>query len=418
MANRRRFGGYIVHVGVLLIALGIYYSSLYESEGTVTAMPGGFGVIENKLTGDRFVAYYAGESRSANWDRMQEIYGRDPERAAIYERMLRFVRENPGMDAPQIVEKVKADAMAMNNGKLPPFMESALPRMVSAIHWGVQQRDNQSVYEDFEATLLVFPVREKPGHEGGDQAAGARFIELHDKLITRLMEGVESDELNKIQDELDAQGIKLGINLPTVLQRRHNEIARLPDEEFVKLFRLKASTASAMASHRHRAIQELGDLHKRIEAKVVDARNRKVVELAAKIDQTDAWSELVGLSPLSLVGLLKARETAEGEKLAAIDRTIADVKKTAIELRPRMRIFYDKRTAAPRMNEPVKDPFYSRSLTRDLYFILQDAQPDGEAALRFFIKPHMATGLCGLLVLIGGTVLAILPTFRKRRAVA
>ena len=38
--NKRRYGGYIVHVGIVLIFLGITGSSAFQSEGTYTVAPG------------------------------------------------------------------------------------------------------------------------------------------------------------------------------------------------------------------------------------------------------------------------------------------------------------------------------------------------------------------------------------------
>jgi cytochrome c biogenesis factor len=126
---------------------------------------------------------------------------------------------------------------------------------------------------------------------------------------------------------------------------------------------------------------------------------------------------LVALRPLSLAGLMQARKEIKNDALAAkIDNEITAITKSAIHMQPRMRIFYDKLTGAPKMQEPVKDPFYDRSFSRDLYFILQDARKDGTATLRFFVKPHMTMGIAGLMVLVFGTVMAFLPSFRRRRA--
>lgn len=421
LANRRRFGGYIVHLGVLLVALGIYYSSLYEGEGTITAKPGGFGVIENRLTGEKFVAYYAGETRTASWDFLQSAFG-DEEKAQLYRNMMRHVRANPDKDAGQIVEivkaemeKTKAQAIAMSGGVEPPFikeMEQALPRMTAAIHWGVSQRDNTRVYESFDTTVYVFPVRDEAAPDA------TKFIEIHDRVVTRMTAGTDADALRELRDELYAEGIKLGIHLHATLDTRRNAIGALPDDQFAAIFSLDRSNASVFATMRHQAMEELGAVHEMIESDVAEARNARVLELAGRIEQPESWSQLVALSPLSLVGLMKAHETASGDRQQSIARAIDEIKRRSIVLHPRMRIFYDKRSGAPRMNEPVKDPYYSRSASRDLYFILQDATLDGRASLRFFIKPHMTLGLCGLLVLIGGTVLAILPTFRKRRAEA
>lgn len=475
LANRRRYGGYIVHIGVLMIALGIYYSSLYEGEGTVVAAPGGYGVIQDRLTGDRFIAYYAGESRTDSWDFLKQGWGRDEAVASTYERMLRHVRQNPELGAAQIIEKVTADARAMNNGELPPMMEKGLPRMIEAINWGVRQREAATVYESFDVALFVFPYREPaagdiapyldlhqralaalhapdaPGEEPQlaavvrnamvDQVQQpATFAAAMEELKTFLSTGTDADLADAVglstQDgpkiaqarrtalariaafqqalqALGTAGVEREAALADDLARIREEMAAWPDTRLAATMGVAADVEGAP---RFAALQRLSMFHDLVQAETIRNRNARVVALAARIDDAEAWSQLVAMRPLSLAGLMQARRDASPDQLEKLDAEIHAITRNALSLQPRMRIFYDKLTGAPRMNEPVKDPYYERAWNRDLYFILQDAQSDGTATLRFFVKPHMSLGLAGLMVLVGGTVLAFLPSLRRRRA--
>ncbi|MBX3474259.1 MAG: cytochrome c biogenesis protein CcsA [Planctomycetes bacterium] len=473
LANRRRYGGYIVHVAILMIALGIYYSSLYEGEGTVLAQPGGYGVIRDKLTGKSFVAYYAAESRTESWNFLKQGWGRDESTARTYENMLRHVRQNPGLGAAEIIDKVTTDARAANDGQLPPRMQQALPRMIEAINWGVRQRDNGTVYESFDVALYVFAYDPPPELDRatlrelhrralaaltapdfrGEEPEVAKVVRsaLLDQLnspttfreaMAELREFFESApegdfsaalgmggdasriagaragalaRMNAVVLALDALARQAEAHreaLPGALAALEEEAILLSDAELAAL----AGTGGEASGARFAAVNRLEAFRGLVLAETASLRNAKVVALAAKINEPEAWSQLVAMRPLSLAGLLEARRKASVENGPKIDAEIKAITAGAILLTPRMRIFYDKLTGAPRMNEPVKDPFYHRSAGRDLYFILQDAQLDGTAALRFFIKPHMTLGIVGLVVLVFGTVLAFLPTFRRRRA--
>ncbi|MCB9932211.1 MAG: heme lyase CcmF/NrfE family subunit [Planctomycetes bacterium] len=485
LANRRRYGGYIVHLGILLVALGIYYSSIYEAEGSMTAHPGGYSILQDKLTGDRFLVYYESEQRTSDWDFLRDKFGMDEQRAQTYNRMLEYVRKNPDKSADEIVAIVRKDAERQFGGELPEFfVQNALPGMIAAVAWGVQQRDNKDVYESFDTTLRIFSYQPaQPQVESylkaharlqdllfGDTRTGGKFDDravalllvrlqvrelmaaggdlrgllmdlrraLRDSTpeqlagLTRLdLFGVSADELDFAQlrpallermDEviaaLDAvalEGVKLGPEQLEVNRGIREGMAGLPREKFAQTFGFDPADEEAYAARRFEALKDLGDFNDQLTAATTARRNELVAELAARIQDAGAREQLEALRPLSLTGLQRARKSAEGEKLAAIDAEIAAILADAATVEPRMRIFYDKRSGAPRMQEPVKDPYYHRTLGKDTYFILQDAQPDGRATFRYFVKPQMTLGLSGLVITILGTVLAILPSFRRRR---
>jgi hypothetical protein len=223
------------------------------------------------------------------------------------------------------------------------------------------------------------------------------------------------DTLIAALDELTLAGVKMGPELLDAHKKIRESYTALPREEFARSFNLDASDAEAYTTGRFEILKSLEDFHRNIEAQVAIRRTGIVRELAADIGNPAAREKLEALRPLSLTGLQRARESAEGETLAAIDAEIAAILEGATTVQPGMRIFYDKRTGAPRMNEPVKDPHYHRTLARDTYFILQDARPDGTATFRYFIKPQMSLGLGGLVIIVIGTVLAFLPQFRRKR---
>ena len=480
LSNRRRYGGYIVHLGVLLVALGIYYSSLYENEGTVIAQPGGFAILEDRLSSDRFLVYYESETRTEDWDFLRDRFGGDEQRAQTYENMLSYVRRNPDLPANEIIEKVRADMIAQW-GEIPPAFNS----MVAAVHWGVRQRDNKKVFESFDSVLRVFPYSEPTALEldaylsahrdlqdllygdatlngaMDDRAVGLiiardfarRFMqpgatfpsryrqvridvrdvspevfaqaarldmlgmELDDGQIEAVREYTlkQMDQILSALDRLALEGIKLGAELPAANELIRNTQGDMPAEQFTAIYRLDASDNEGYAAGRFQALAELEEFHAAIESATIAKRNQVVVQLAADIQNDASKEKLMALRPLSLTGLHRALDSAEGEIATAIQAEIDAILEDAITVEPRMRIFYDKRTGAPKMNEPVKDPYYHRTLSRDTYFILQNAEADGTAMFRFFVKPQMTLGLSGLVVIVIGTVLCFLPTFRKRR---
>ncbi len=476
LGNRRRYGGYIVHIGVLLIALGIYYSSFYEAEGTVIANPGGYGVIEDKLTGDKLLVVYESSTRTDSWDALKSSFGRNPQTAQIYENMLSYVRQNPDMSAPEIIETITAN--------FPPEMGAPPPAMVAAIHWGVAQRERSVVYESFDTTLRVYaytPPTELNSSaylDAHDKAAslllargeastelaaaeqmflllvqgtlaaggglGENFALANERIQTigakefldqtglaRQLVGIDEAGAQRVQNrltamvtqfstqlaELRAQGLLLGAELPEIHRAVRHDLSELPPEVFAKAFALDAA-AGDFESRRFADLKLLEQFHTALEADVVSHRNEVVQALALKLPDERAAATLESMRPLTLAGLHSALEKAKDDAvIQAIEAELAATQAGSTAVHPGMRIFYDKRTGAPKMGEPVKDPQYHRTLSRDAYFILQDAKLDGTGTFRFFIKPQMALGLAGLAVVIVGTVLAFLPAVRRRRTV-
>jgi hypothetical protein len=483
LKNRRRYGGYIVHIGVLLIAIGIYYSSLYEAEGTVVTQPGGYGVLTDDLTGRKFLVVFEDGDRTDSWNFLHEAFG-DEERAKVYENMMRQVRMNPDMDANEIVESVVENARAGNNGELPPALAQNLPRMTAAIHWGVNQRDaeDQAVYEEYNSVLHVYRYRPPQALDAADyrrehdvtrdlllrrvssvtneQEAGMLLARLlvnnamldRGKFRERLAEGRQSFQAASQEEFLEATGLaaladdmsrealervrpalartldefesaldrqilhslSLGAELPALHRTLRREAASLSPQEFEQTFGVKHDDPE-YATRRFNLLESLETWHNVVETQVTKARNELAYNLALNIRNPESLQVLQDMRPLAVHGLRNAWRDADDETAALIEQEIHEATRDAITVAPRMRIFYNKRTGTPRMQEPLKDPVYHRTPSRDLYFILQDVRTDDTATFRFFVKPHMTIGLIGLLVLIGGTVLAFLPAMPRRR---
>ncbi len=480
LGNRRRYGGYIVHIGILLIALGIYYSSFYESEGTVIAQPGGYAVIENRLTKEKLLVVYERNTRTESWDFMQLSFG-DEEKAQTYANMLRYVRMNPDKSAQEIVEQVTSDLRRQGGGELPPMMQQALPRMQAAIAWGIEQRKRQVVYESFETTLRIYPYTAPTSldvqpymdahertlrhlHERAetvdDREVGRMLLEMLVRSLldqgpafrqsintarrnlnsVSAMEFAESaglasmntgmdeasaarvrsmlnrslDEFDRLLDAQASQAVLLGAELPWLHSRLRHELSELDASDFAAKFGIRAD-APDLAAQRFNRLQELELYHEVVEAVTVARRNEIVKALALKLPDAQAGEALANMRPLTLGGLHLALERAEGKNRDAITLELGEATKGASTVHPRMRIFYDKRTGVPRTAEALKDPQYDRTLGRDAYFILQDAKQDGTGTFRFFVKPQMVLGLAGLAIVTMGTVMAFLPSVRRRR---
>ncbi|CAG0968104.1 hypothetical protein RHDC4_01101, partial [Rhodocyclaceae bacterium] len=104
LQNRRRYGGYIVHVGMLLVAVGMYYSSFYDIEGAVTAEPGGYAVLDDKNARESYLVYFDTEKRSPGWDVTRNLFGSDEGSLTAYRNMIRTLRKNPDKSAEQLIK--------------------------------------------------------------------------------------------------------------------------------------------------------------------------------------------------------------------------------------------------------------------------------------------------------------------------
>jgi c-type cytochrome biogenesis protein CcmF len=419
LQNRRRYGGYIVHIGMLMVAIGMYYSSFYENEGAVTAAPGGYAVLDDKYTRSSYLVYFDTEQRSSGWDTTRELFTRDEEAMATYRGMVRHVRQNPGKDAQQLIDEITADFKTRMGGDLPPeFEKSALPKMIKGIHWGVETRDNPRVFEAYETTIRVFPYERNVDEKQTDALLVAQHSLLLDFLGARdkLEQGqVPSPaELKTVLDEAVEAALPLGAELPGILAHVRGQIATLDDAKFIKAHSLRPDTGSAELSRiRTRVNEGLVLAHKMLEEETLATRALNVKALALKLPATK--EQLAKQRPLSLLGLREALKVAPDSVKPAIEAEISEIVEGVPAISPTMRIFYNKRDGMPRVNEPIKDPAIEKTLTKDLYFVLMDVDEHDRARFRYFIKPHMTLGLFGLFVMVLGTAYCLLPTLTRKR---
>ena len=405
--NRRRYGGYIVHIGIALLAIGIYFSSMYESEGTVVTTPGGFGILEDRLSDNRYLVYFDEQEETEGWDSLQARFGNDSGGDQAYRGLLRTVMAEPDKGTAEFLEDILAAA--------PNLTAENRAKMTAAFSWAVSIRDHPRVYESNTATLRIFPYREP------EEVSSKEFLAEHDALIAviagnQLSGDSTNDAAVRHLERLGELGVQLGSVLPQVLKMVRETLTSLPDDKLKELLALPAGSDSSQVSRlRYEFVDQLQDLHSMIEARTIATRRRIVRNLALRLDEDAAAQTLLAMRPLSLLGLRSALESAPEEKRDRISAEIEAILAEAWTVKPRMRIFYDKRTGMPRVSEPEKDPAIERSFGRDLYFILQDVQPDNTAIFRFFVKPQMMTALTGLFIMVLGTVLALLPSLRRRR---
>lgn len=419
LQNRRRFGGYIVHVGMLMIAIGMYYSSFYETEGAVTAAPGGYAVLDDKYARKSYLIYFDTEKRSSGWDTTRELFTRDEEAVQTYRGMVRHVRQNPDKNAQQLIDEIVKGFKESSGGELPPeFEKSALPKMIKGIHWGVETRDNPRVFEAYETTIRIFPYE----HAADEKLTGELLVAQQQLLLAFLgaRDKLDSGEV-PAKSELDAvlrdavkAALPLGAELSGILAHVRSEIAVLEDAKFIRAYSLRPGTTSAELSPiRMRVNEALVLAHKMLEEETLATRALHVKDLALRLPQSQA--ELEKQRPLSLLGLREALKVAPQAQKAAIEAEIAAIIDGVPSVQPTMRIFYDKRDGMPRVNEPIKDPAIEKTLTKDLYFVLMDVDEQDRARFRYFIKPHMTLGLLGLFVMVLGTTYCLLPTLTRKR---
>lgn len=240
MGNRRRYGGYIVHVGLLMIGLGIYYSSFYEVEGTIHTTPGGYTVLTDKVSGDKFLVMYDSNTRSAGWDQVDSVFG-DEQRAEIYKRLFARVRKNSELSANEIVAGIEAErhALAATPGISDEDKEfyknfKAPAMMVAATTWAVEQKEREVVYEDFNASLRIFPF-EKPA-----EVEFKDYLDAHGLTQNVIYgEAISSDNVT-FAAAYYVRTFLLNLNRSSedklqVLSRSLEQLAEADDKEFVTL---------------------------------------------------------------------------------------------------------------------------------------------------------------------------------------
>ena len=420
LQNRRRYGGYIVHVGMLGVAMGMFFSSFYDIEGSVTAAPGGFAVLDDKYHRKSYLIYYDDTERSGGWDTTRELFSRDEQAMELYRNMVRQVRKNPEKNAEQLIAEITEQFKKQMGGELPEeFKTSALPKMTRGIYWGVETRDNPRVFEMFKTTVRVFEYQRPK-----EMATDTTLVAQHKLLIAFLgvKEAATRDgdfdkaEFDNALGAATDSALAVGAELPGLLESIRSHIAAMPDSEFRGIYFVpKEADATELVRLRQRVNEGTKTVHDFLLGAVVKKRAELVQALALKLPDAAAREKLASMRPLSLRGLRDALQVAPDDLKAAIEAEINETILGAVTVQPTMRIFYGKRDGMPRVSEPIKDPAISKHLTQDLYFVLMDVDEQGACHFRYFIKPHMTMGLIGLVIMVLGTVYALLPSITRRR---
>ncbi|MEE9311072.1 MAG: cytochrome c biogenesis protein CcsA, partial [Planctomycetota bacterium] len=240
MGNRRRYGGYIVHVGLLMIGLGIYYSSFYEVEGTIHTTPGGYTVLEDKVSGDKFLVMYDSSTRSDSWNWVDRAFGND-ELKSQYAGLFAEARNDPERSAAQYIAELEAKQQALaDHPDVPEEQREALrnfkapPEMVAAASWAFAQRERDVVYEDFNVSLRIFPYEEPAEVETSD------YYDAHGATQSIVYGGAGSSDNIQYAAAYHlrrfVQGAnRAGVDILKVLKTSIKQIPEIADDEFLSV---------------------------------------------------------------------------------------------------------------------------------------------------------------------------------------
>jgi len=441
MANRRRFGGYAAHIGMVLVAAGIYLSSFYETDTSAQMERGGYTVVGRgdeqwamvndlftpsplyrELTGDDQGLRDPNAQKilhAARLLRMNPQMSDDDLKSRTYSNVtfpetakmtqtqrgaVAMLQTNPGKTASQVIDEVLQNAPMLRDN--PERIATMRAGMAAVENWlTLSTADLATVremakstrsFEYYQSTVRLIRHRPTPLSEPEVKA----FMEAYSTALRTVpSKGPDCDEMRKLDDMAFQYG---------------------PDI-FPVLHGIDAGLIRDVAEHRafHRMIL------KRLHDRERDAVKVYVAAIAVGTDQVarkHAEEELSRLSWRALGGLRDVESYgSEAERKEAQSR-ITPILATADTVRPRIQMFFNKRTGEPRPDgESVRDPEIVQHWNEDVYLILQGVEirdplsPEADIAIfRIFIKPGMMLGLAGLVIIVLGSVFALLP--RRRRA--
>lgn len=115
--NRRRYGGYLVHIGVLVIILGITWSTVFAVSGTVSVGPGGTAEIPGDYTVE--MAGIENESQGNHFSIGPKLDVYDSSGTQVYEanpRLDRYEHRDQSLRDPDIWGSTSRDVYFIFNG--------------------------------------------------------------------------------------------------------------------------------------------------------------------------------------------------------------------------------------------------------------------------------------------------------------
>jgi|GEM_PF-3361901 len=454
LGNRRRYGGYICHIGIALLAMGIYISSYYDVDTSAKLPEGGYALLGDD--GDWVVV----NDGSAATELFRDVREQDP---IIRKTLLamNLLNENPELSEDELKAKVRS-TVRIPGGDLSTPVRNAIssfqrdPKLTPEDQFASIQRRFEDMAKEGSGSPMPGPEQQARMQSGLYRAfdlvnltdeniqtarnmlADSRAMEYYQTTIRAYPytagELSEEQVLNFIQAR---ERFKLGVRSMSPEARAairptdHASFAALQSsrawEPLMKLtYDLAPEVLLVLNSIENDADMESLDLERLTNAIIrtglFDYEENRSAQLARTLaagDNAQAQEEFDHLGWRALGGLRRVASEDDGNAKAFAEAQLERLRSTSGVVKPRIETFYNKRTGEPRrMGEDVRNPRITRYPTEDVYLILQGVEfgvtPDEDVAiLRVFIKPAMNLGLLGLGIMILGAVLAMLPKRRR-----
>lgn len=462
LGNRRRYGGYLAHIGIAMLAMGIYISSYYDVDTSAKLPEGGYA-----LPGGADAEWAVVNDGSTATPLFRDIREQRPSvRKVLY--AVRLLSENPDLSDEELIKRVRTSLPISGEGlnntqrnaviqfmqdpeltvdqRLEQVLEDAKQMQESGAHHNMPMLQGENLAKMRAGLTLAYDIVTldeediRIAHEMADDARAMEYYETTVRAFRYTPTPPDKDaaqELLSLRDGLKAELGKLGQSgrdeiLPSVPETYpqlratdayHKVIEKAyqmgPDIfPLLDLMESESSLAFLDLERLTNAIIRAG-LFAHEEERSYQAVRSIVLGLE---DNRKAAEELYNLGWRALGGLRRA-ERSDNEQIAAYaSEKLAKIRAQGGVVRPRIEVYYDKRTGQPRrMGEDVRNPRITRYFSEDVYLILQGIdfgtnKSEDVAIVRVFIKPAMYLGLAGLAVILIGAVIAMLPRRRRTRS--
>ncbi len=383
LTNRRRFGGYICHIGVALLALGIYISSFYETDTSQELQVGTYTVVGTEHGTDGWALVHDLRDASPLFPLIRS--GQSSSQTVL--RAALQMKEDPELSADKLIRDFENAPAFADNPEALSRMKAGLRRAEKIAQ---EIRNTDRSYEYYQSTLRIFPFTPEPL----TQKEAQEFMQLRKKAL----------------EELPSQGPELSESFQLLLQKAYTYGPNL-----LELLRSLEDNAQPEILDQVRGFNRL--VRNELFQLEEDTSYELCTKLAENPEDKDAREKLLNLSWRALGGLRLAEAEAPQKTRKTAQEYLARILSNSNSVQPRIKIFYDKKTGSPRpLGEDVRDPQIKKYLSEEVYVILQAVNfgddptgKDDRGIFRIFIKPGMNFGLLGLVIIIAGAVFALLP---------
>jgi c-type cytochrome biogenesis protein CcmF len=443
MANRRRFGGYIAHIGMALVAIGIYFSSFYETDTSAQLPRGGYAMVGRE--GGKWVVL---NDIFAPSSLFRELVGGDDGRDPGVQKILQaaqVLRRNPDVSDRELALSVRTQTRFPDTLNLRPEYRGALRQMQTNPSINAEellalilanapgQADNPQVVSRMRAGFArveqYLTLTDEDRALAQEMAVSTRSYEFYQSVV-RLIQ-YQPEVLSEAEAHeyalayWTAYSLEHGLQPPSgagettrdaALQQLVALTYRYGPDCFPLLDAIHGALTRDIAAH--------GAFRRKLKAALHDRERQEVRRMLADYSD-DSRAGLQTLGWRALGGLRDAEAMGSEEEKARAKELIARLLPGMQTVRPRIQMFYDKRNGEPRpTGESVRDPEIHTRLSEDVYLILQGVdirdiadQSSDIAIFRIFIKPGILLGIMGLIVIVLGSFFALLPRRRSNQAV-